>query len=302
MEIINLSLEKIKKVSKNLPEKGLKHYSKLYLTEVSIKETYTFILPVMARNKNKDFFILQCNNAMLGITDWNYAIHYGIYNNIKNFIVLLHYSFYGKAVNVVIFEHNGNTEYGILYENHIYHQPDVYYNTKTSIDFGTYLKNKNFNMFFKLKELKNQRIYVDEYEHSDLILDIDLSKMYYFNTLFYDDGNRYVNIDEHNMEFFKNFYVNYYKDVAISEIKIVNKDIEKYKINIDKFFNELKKRDKKLNVDVEFNVQYSKFSFIDYISNFEPSITNLSNELITELKEYFEISKNRYYNLYYKNK
>lgn len=298
MQIINLSLKTDKKVTKKLPETGLKHYKKILATEAKILETYSFVLPTMPRNKERNYFVLQSRNGMIGITDWKYGLHYGETNNINNdFIVLLHYSFYGKIFDVVIFVYKGTTEYGILYNNYIYYRPDIYYNTNVTIDFASFFKSKSFNKFFKLKELKTQSVFVDEYPYDEMKLNIDLSKVYYFCALSQDNDNRYVKIDEYNIDFLKQFYVNDYKEVAIAEIKNYhNTDIAEYKSNIDKFFIELKKRDKKLNVNNQFDEQYKNFSFTDYISNFAPTISSLANEFIAELNEYFQISKIKNYN------
>jgi hypothetical protein len=252
----------------------------------------------MARNEEKNFFVLQCKDGCLAITDWYYILHYGIRKDIKDFKVFLHYTFYGKIVTIIIFEYKGETEYGILYGDYVYYCYDSIYYSNIFLSINGILTGNNFNRYYKLKKIDIQDVFVDLYEYTETKLEVDLNKMYYVNTLWNgEEGQRYVRINEYNIDFFKEFWVNEYKSVAIAEIKITdNTDIQKYKSNIDKFFIELKKRDKKLNVDKEFDEQYRNFSFIDYISNFEPSISNLTNDSITELRDYFDISKIKNYN------
>jgi len=299
MQIINLSLKTDKKITKKLPETGLKHYKKIPVTDVEIKETYSFILPTMARNEEKDFFVLQCKDGCLAITDWYYILHYGIRKDIKDFKVFLHYTFYGKIVTIVIFEYKGEIEYGILYGDYVYYCYDSIYYSNIFLSINEILTGNNFKKYYKLKEIKLQDVYVDTYGSKQIKLQVDLNKMYYVNTLWNgEDGQRYVRVTEYNIDFLKEFWINEYKSIAIAEIKISNNtDIEKYKSNIDKFFTELKKRDKKLNVFTEFDEQYKNFTFVDYITNFEPSISNLTNDSIDELKNYFQISKIKNYDI-----
>lgn len=296
---MNLSLKTDKKATRKLPETGLKKYKKFLVSDVEIKENYSFILPTMARNKENDFFVLQCKEGCLAITDWYYILHYGIRNDIKDFKVFLHHTFYGKIVTIVIFKYNEQTEYGILYDDYIYYCYDSIYYSNIFLGINEILTGNNFNKYYKMNEIKLQDVYVDTYESEEKKLNVDLNKMYYVNTLWNDeDGQRYVRINEYNIDFFKEFWINEFKSVAIAEIKINHNedDVEKYKSNIDKFFIELKKRDKKMNVNNYFDEQYKNFRFINYITNFEPSILSLSHDSITELKEYFEISKIKNYN------
>jgi hypothetical protein len=265
---------------------------------VKITDTYSFILPVMPRNKQRDFFVLQCKDGGLDVTDWVYMVHYGVNKNIKDFKFFLHYSFYGKVVTIVIFEYKDTIEYGILYEDNVYYQADTIYYSNVFLDTNSILLNYNFNKHYKLKEIKTQDMYVETYEYTEEKLEVDLNKMYYVKTIWNsEEDKKYLRIDEYNIELLKEFWIDSSNFVAINEIKIASDtNIEKYKSNIDKFFAELKKRDKKLNVNVEFDMQYRNFDFTDYIINFEPQISDLQNEPIKELREHFEISKIRIYN------
>jgi hypothetical protein len=212
---INLSFEKPLKVSRELSKRALKRYKSVDLNEVNIKERYTFFIPKM--NEEKGFFFLQSYNGFLDLTDRFYLVHYGK-RNLKDFKVCLHESFYNRIVEVVIFEHEYKTLYGILFKNKIYYEPDTaLYSDKFLDVIGAIFRYKP-NKYYKLKRLKEGKIQIDKCKHENKILKIDLKKVYYFWCLCVGSNQEQVLlINKYNKKFLKEFYI--YKYFVVSEIK-----------------------------------------------------------------------------------
>jgi hypothetical protein len=298
MKIINLSFKQKPKISGKLPERGFIRYKKnISKTDVQIIQVYSFILPEFEKHPYKEFSFFQSNKGLLDFSD-NYSLFHFGNQGLDDFKVYVHYCFYGKMIDVVIFKKNDQVLNGILYNNIIYYEPDTYYYSAMPENVEYFLKSFNLNKKYILNELNEQTIYVDKYLHINEFLNIDINNYYFVKSLSIDnDANRYLDVNRFNMVFLKEFYVDETNRIAVSPINFVfDENVNKFKDKIDKFFRELKSRDKKMNVIKQFDQQYD-FKFDDYVRNFEPSLLNLSDEQFNELKQHFELSKNLNYNL-----
>ena len=223
MKTINLSFKKFKKVFEKLPKTGLDYYNKIPASDVIVKNSYRFALPVMRKTEDWDYFIIQSHKGYLDITDTKYIIHYGNYG-LDDFKVFLHYKFYGKIVNIVIFEYKDVVDYGILYENVIY---DLNIYNKNFIDIASVLLLTKFNTYYRLNEIKTGDFYYDKNEYIFKELKVDLNKMYYLVCSWIKTEDTditeldyYLKINEYDMNFLKEFYVDDKKTKAISEIQL----------------------------------------------------------------------------------
>jgi hypothetical protein len=220
METINLSFKKVKKTFEKLPKTGLDYYNKIPVSDVIIKNSYRFALPVMRKTEDWEYFFIQSHKGYLDITDRKYIIHYGNYG-LQDFKVLLHNRFYGKIVNIVIFEYKNDLDYGILYENEIYYSN---YN-KNFIDIASVLTLIKFNRYYRLNEIKTGDFFYDKHEHIFKKLKVDLNKMYYLVCSWiktkdtdFTELDYYLKINEYDINFLKEFYLDEKKTKAISEI------------------------------------------------------------------------------------
>jgi hypothetical protein len=214
---INLSFETPLKVSKELSKRALKRYKSVDLKNVNINEKYKFFIPEMNKVSDKDFFILQSYNGFLDLTDRHYLIHYGK-RNLKDFKVCLHESFYNRIVEVVIFEHENKTLYGILFKNTIYYEPDTVFCPDKFLDVTYVFSRYKPDKYYKLKHLKEGLVNINECEHENKNLETDMKKMYYLWCLHLgSNGDRTLLINKYNIQFLKEFYLSEY--VVFSEIK-----------------------------------------------------------------------------------
>jgi len=308
---INLSFNNNPKLSVKLTDKkGLCYYKKIKKESVSVIEKYTFFLPDIKRNYKSDFLILQCNKFLFDLSspDGNFLIHYGL-KDLRNFKVYLHYSFFGKIVDIVIFQYNGKFLYGILYNNYIYYEPEIVSYSDAFDDFQYLLTGNNFNKKYKVCELKEQKFYLNDFQFIDEKLNVKLHNPYFVKKIDieqdvcdYNKGKKYLNITNQDMNFLKKFYINEHNTYAISFIREYDKNILKYIHKMRNFFVNLRIKDEKMNVFRDFYVQYCGFDFYDYSNCFEPSLLKFNDDLIDDLSIEFEILKNKYYNLSYKNK
>jgi hypothetical protein len=214
---INLSFETPLKVSKSLSKRALKRYKSVDLKNVNIKEKYKFFIPEMNKGVDKDFFILQSYNGFLDLTDKYYLVHYGK-KNLKDFNVYLHESFYNRIVEIVIFEFENRTLYGILFKDTIYYEPDTGFYSDKFLDVAYMFSRYKPNKYYKLKHLKEGLVNINECEHENKNLETDMKKMYYLWCLHLgSNGDRTLVINKYNMKFLKEFYL--CEHVVFSEIK-----------------------------------------------------------------------------------
>jgi hypothetical protein len=223
METINLSFGKIKKTAEKLPKTVLVYYNKIPVADVFVKNSYRFALPVMRKTADWEYFFLQSYKGYLDMTDRRYIIHYGN-QGLADFKIPIHHKFYGKIVNVVIFEYENYVNYGILYENEIYYTDN--YN-KNFIDIASVLTSIKFKMYYRLNEIKTGDFYYDKHEYIFKKLKVDLNKMYYLVCSWIkteDTGitefDYYLKISEYDANFLKEFYVDEKRTKVISEIHL----------------------------------------------------------------------------------
>lgn len=227
METINLSFGKIKKTAEKLPKTGLYYYNnKIPVADVFVKNSYLFAFPVMRKPAYWQHFFLQSYKGYLDMTDRNYIIHYGN-QGLADFLIPIHHKFYGKIVNVVIFEYENYVKYGILYENEIYYIDDF---NKNFIDIASILTLTKFNIYYRLNEIKTGYFYYDKHEYIFKKLKVDLNKMYYLVTSWVKSKDTedtditeldyYLKISEYDANFLKEFYVDEKRTKVISEIHL----------------------------------------------------------------------------------
>jgi len=212
---INLSFEKPLKASRELSKIALKRYKSVDLKNVNVKERYSFFIPEM--NSGKDFFFLQSYKGFLDLTDRFYLVHYGL-KSLKDFKICLHESFYNKIVEVVIFEHENKTLYGILFKNTIYYEPDTVLYSDKFFDVINLFSLFKTDKYYRLNRLKDGEIRIDKLKHEIKSLSIDLRNMYYLWSFYIGSNQEQILIiNKYNKKFLKEFYVD--KFIVVSKIK-----------------------------------------------------------------------------------
>ena len=219
MKTINLSFKTKPKLSEKLPERGLNRYRSIPKTDVEIIHVYSFILPEFEKHPDKEFSFLQSNKGLLDFTDNYTLLHYGN-KGLDDFKVYLHYSFYGKMVDLVIFKKNDEILSGILYNHVIYYKPYTWKYNSLFVNVEYLLKGFKFNKKYELNEMNLQKIYVEEYPYYYGILNIDTNNFYFLKSLYYDkDISKYLEVTKFSMEFLKEFYVDETNKIVISPIR-----------------------------------------------------------------------------------